>query len=101
MSIRTGLFSAIAVAVALANGAHAQPALSDKDYMAQALSAAPKAVRKDARVVRPQADGRMRELRSGSNGFTCLIMGTDKMCADSNSMEFLDALMGHKPPPDK
>jgi hypothetical protein len=28
-------------------------------------------------------------------------MGTDKMCADANSMEFLDAMMSHKPPPNK
>jgi hypothetical protein len=79
----------------------AEPTLTDKDYMAQALSAAPEAVAREAGVVRPKADGSMRELRAGSNGFTCLIMGTDKMCADANSMEFLNAMMAHKPPPDK
>ena len=87
--------------IAIASSALAQPSLSDADYMAQALSAAPPAVQQGARVVRPGADGSMRELRAGSNGFTCLIMGTDKMCADANSMEFLDAMMSHKPPPDK
>ena len=87
--------------IAIAFGAQAQPSLSDADYMAQALSAGPAAVQREARVVRPGPDGMMRELKSGTNGFTCLIMGTDKMCADANSMEFLDALMSHKPPPDK
>ena len=101
MSRRINLLSAAAVlAIALAPGARAQH-LSDRAYMAEALSAAPEAVRLNARVVRPGANGAMRQLRSGSNGFTCLIMGTDKMCADANSMEFLNALMSHKPPPDK
>jgi hypothetical protein len=30
-----------------------------------------------------------------------MIMGTDKMCNDPNSMEFIDAAMKHTPPPDK
>lgn len=103
MTRRIDLLSAAAVfAVALAPNARAQhPALSDREYAAEALSAGPEALRLHARVVRPGAHGAMRELRPGSNGFTCLIMGTDKMCADANSMEFLNALMSHKPPPDK
>ena len=32
-------------------------------------------------------------LRQGTDGFTCLIMGTDRMCADKNSMEFIHAMM--------
>src|ERR1700687_2637495 len=28
-------------------------------------------------------------------------MGMDKMCNDHNSMEFIDAVMKHVPPPDK
>ena len=75
--------------------------LTKTEYIAQALSAAPVAVRANAAVVRPQKDGSMQQLRAGSNGFTCLIMGTDKMCADANSMEFLHAMMSHKPPPNK
>jgi hypothetical protein len=87
--------------IAVPSSALSQPALSDNDYIAEALSAAPAAVQKEAGVVRPGADGSMRELRAGSNGFTCLIMGTDKMCADANSMAFIDAMMSHKAPPDK
>ncbi len=30
-----------------------------------------------------------------------MIMGTDKMCNDTNSMEFIHALLKHAPPPDK
>ena len=103
---------AVAVSLfAIAATAHAQPAaiphpqqgqLSDSDYIAQALSAAPEAVAKGATVVRAGKDGSMRTLREGNNGFTCMIMGTDnKMCNDRNSMEFIDAVMKHVPPPDK
>lgn len=91
---------------AIAAAANAQPnaqqkRMSDSEYMAQALSAAPQAVAEGAGVVRMEQDGSMRTLRAGSNGFTCLIMGTDRMCNDANSMEFIHAMMNHVPPPDK
>ena len=79
----------------------ADDAKSDADYIKAALSAAPAAVAKEAAVVRMASDGTMHTLRKGSNGFTCLIMGTDKMCNDANSMEFLHAVMKKEPPPDK
>jgi hypothetical protein len=79
----------------------ADTAMSDADYIKAALSAAPAAVAKEAAVVRMASDGTMHTLRKGSNGFTCLIMGTDKMCNDANSMEFLHAVMKKEPPPDK
>lgn len=83
-------------------GAAAQEAkISDAEYTKQALSAAPASVAKGATVVRMESDGSMRTLRKGNNGFTCVIMGTDKMCNDANSMEFLHAMMKHQPPPDK
>ena len=75
--------------------------VSDARYIQQALSAAPKAVAKDASVVRMGADGKMRTLREGKNGFTCMVIGTDKMCNDANSMEFFSAAMNKTTPPDK
>lgn len=75
--------------------------LSDAQYVTEALSAAPKAIAKDATVVRVDKDGKTRTLREGKNGFTCMMMGTDKMCNDGNSMEFINAVMKHEPPPDK
>lgn len=78
-----------------------QGQMSDSEYIAQAVSAAPKAVGEGAAVVRPDKDGSMRTLREGNNGFTCMIMGTDKMCNDRNSMEFMHAVMTHVPPPNK
>ena len=73
----------------------------DSEYIAQALSAAPEAVAKGATVVRLEKDGSMRTLRAGNNGFTCMIMGGEKMCNDANAMEFMHAVMTHTPPPDK
>jgi hypothetical protein len=78
-----------------------QKELSDSEYTKQALSAAPEAVAKGAAVMRVEKDGSMRTVREGNNGFTCLVMGTDKMCNDRNSMEFIHAMMKHEPPPDK
>jgi len=75
--------------------------MSDAQYTAQALTAAPRAVAKEAAVVRMGADGKMRTLRAGTNGFTCMIIGTDKMCNDANSMEFFGAMMNHQTPTDK
>jgi hypothetical protein len=78
-----------------------QKELSDAQYISQALSAAPPAVAKEAAVVRMGMDGSMKTVRAGTNGFTCMIMGTDKMCNDANSMEFIHAMMTHQPPPNK
>jgi len=74
---------------------------ADAEYIAQALSAAPKAVAKEAAVVRMETDGKMTTLRDGKNGFTCMVLKGEKMCADGNSMEFFGAYMKHQPPPDK
>jgi hypothetical protein len=95
----TLIFTSIVAAFAAA--ALAEDVKSDADYIKAALSAAPPAVAKDATVVRMADDGSMHTLRKGSNGFTCLIMGTDKMCNDVNSMEFLHAMMKKEPPPNK
>lgn len=81
--------------------AHKKAGLSDAQYTAQALSAAPKSIAKDAGVVRMDQDGKMRTLREGKNGFTCMVIGTDKMCNDANSMEFFSAMMKRATPTDK
>ncbi|MBV8616045.1 MAG: hypothetical protein JOY66_20055 [Acetobacteraceae bacterium] len=97
------VLATIGVAIFLSGSAHAQqaPKLSDEDYARQVLAAGPESVAKGAAVVRPEPDGSMRTIRQGSNGFTCLAMGTDRMCADKNSMAFIHALMSHQPPPDQ
>jgi hypothetical protein len=102
MRVLKAFFVMAVCAIVIAATAHTQQKQSsDSEYITQALSAAPEAVAKGATVVRMQADGSMRTLREGKNEFTCMIMGTDKMCNDHNSMEFINAVMKHTPPPDK
>jgi hypothetical protein len=43
----------------------------------------------------------MQTLRESKNGFTCMMMLGDSMCADANSMAFFEAMMNKKDPPDK
>lgn len=74
---------------------------SEAQYVAQALSAAPRSVAKDAAVVRMDAAGKMTTVRKGKNGFSCMVVGSNKMCADENSMAFFDAWMKHQNPPEK
>jgi hypothetical protein len=74
---------------------------SDAGYTAKALAAAPKAIAKDAGVARYDKDGAMKTLRESKNGFTCMVIMGDAMCADANSMAFFDAMMHKQSPPDK
>jgi hypothetical protein len=75
--------------------------LSDASYIAKALTAAPPGVAKAAGVARIDGSGNVQTLRESKNGFTCLIMLNDVMCADANSMAFFDATMKNQTPPDK
>jgi len=74
---------------------------SDAAYIAKALTAAPAGVAKAAGVARVDKSGNVQTLRESKNGFTCLIMLNDIMCADANSMAFFDATMKKLTPPDK
>lgn len=79
---------------------------TDADLIRSAETAAPAAVGKDATVISVSADGAMRVVRKGTNGFTCMAdapdtPGPDPMCADANATEWINAWVGHKTPPDK
>ena len=96
------IFAVAALLMVIAAAAKTQQKQApDSEYIAQALSAAPEAVAKGAAVVRVEKDGSLRTVRPGNNGFTCMIMGMDKMCNDRNSMDFISAVMKRVPPPDK
>lgn len=74
---------------------------SDAAYKAKALSAAPSGIAKDAGIARFDKDRKMETLRESKNGFTCMTVLGNPMCADANSMAFFDAMMSKKDPPDK
>src|ERR1700682_2103268 len=76
---------------------------SDADMIKSAMSAAPAAVGKNATIVAMEANGKMRTLREGTNGFTCMpdnpaTPGPDPMCMDKNAMDWVGAWVGHKTP---
>ncbi|HKR87819.1 MAG TPA: hypothetical protein VJS38_06555 [Phenylobacterium sp.] len=85
-------------------GAKAAP--SEAALIESAMSAAPPAVAKNATIVAMGADGKMRTLRQGTNGFTCMpdqpaTPGPDPMCLDANALAWATAWMQHQPPPQK
>ncbi len=97
------LFFAI-IAVLAATPAAAKKSSSDAQLIASAERAAPAAVAKDATIVAIDANGNMRTLREGHNGFTCMpdspaTPGPDPMCMDKNAFDWAGAWMGHKMPP--
>jgi len=100
----------IATGLALAGGAGAmglipgKHASGDSALIKNAMSAAPKSVSQDAQIVAMGADMKMRTLRAGTNGWTCMpdspaTPGPDPMCMDANAMLFVGAWVSHTPPP--
>ena len=74
------------------------------DPIASATAAAPSSVSANATVVQAAADGSMKTLRQGSNGWTCMpdnpqTPGHDPMCMDANAVKWAMAWMSHKEPP--
>jgi hypothetical protein len=79
---------------------------SDAAKIANAMTAAPPAVSRNASVVEMNEDGSMKMLRKGSNEWTCVpddpsTPGDDPMCLDPNAMEWLHAYMAKTSPPNK
>ena len=76
----------------------------DAELIKSAESAAPAAVASDAAIYFMGADGKMKTLREGTNGFWCMpdspaTPGPDPMCGDANAMEWAMAWIGKKDPP--
>jgi hypothetical protein len=90
------------IAIGFASAAHAQQGMTDDQITAKLMSAAPPSIVKDATIGAMEAGGKMRIIRQGSNGFTCMITSGAPMCADKNAMEWAHARAAHAPaPPDK
>src|ERR1041385_7205455 len=79
------------------------PKTDDAALIASAMSAAPMSIAKNATVIDMTADGKMRTLREGTNGWTCMpdnptTPGPDPMCMDRYAMEWVQAWAAHKTP---
>jgi hypothetical protein len=97
------VIAASSVLTMSAYAADAKASASDKKMIASAMSAAPAKVAKDATIVVMEAGGKMRTLRQGTNGFTCMpdnpaTPGPDPMCMDKNAMEWVHAWLAHTNP---
>src|SRR5258708_26550696 len=76
---------------ATAYGQHASHKISDAEIVKISLSAAPKAIAKDATVIDIGADGKVRVVRQGKGEWTCMPgqgnpKAPDPMCGDKNAM---------------
>src|SRR4051794_11438342 len=77
---------------------------NDKALIKSAMEAAPAKVGAGATVIAAGPDGKMRTVRKGTNGFTCMpdnpvTPGKDPMCMDKAALEWATAWMEHKTPP--
>ena len=80
------------------------PAADDAALIASAEKAAPASVSGSASVYAIDADGTMRTVREGTNGWWCMpdspaTPGPNSMCGDANSMEWAMAWIGKTEPP--
>jgi hypothetical protein len=108
MTNLTRVLKVLLISVPLTTNVYAADAkkasAADEKMITSAMSAAPAKVSKNATIVVMDADGKMRVLRQGKNGFTCMpdnpaTPGPDPMCMDKNSMEWVGAWVAHKTPP--
>src|SRR5260221_8309999 len=89
--------------IALAGVAKAeQQAMQTDDQLMQALStAAPEQVLVAGTILNLDHDGKMRVVRQGNNGWSCMDPGGAPMCADKAAMEWAQAWQSHGPAPQK
>jgi hypothetical protein len=74
--------------------------MSDAAVIAKASSAAPPDIGRNAAVMGTGADGKMKELRAGTNGWMCMLdLAGDSMCLDKEWQAWGDAWMNKKEPP--
>ena len=85
-------------------GAKPTAAADHNDPVASAMSAAPASISQGATIMQAQADGTMKTLREGQNGWTCMpdsptTPGPDPMCMDANAAKWAQAWIGKTDPP--
>jgi hypothetical protein len=78
--------------------------MTEEDLIKLALSAAPERISKDASVMVPAEDGKLKEVRKGTNGFTCIPTVNyrevpDPMCMDAAVSQWATDLMNGAPKP--
>ena len=88
--------------LAAISGADAQhTVVTDQELMDKLRDAAPAAVLKGAAILNMGADGQMKVIQVGTNGWTCMDPGGAPMCADKAAMEWAKAWKSKGPAPQK
>jgi hypothetical protein len=100
----TGLLAAAEKAHKKGHGPTDLKSMAEEDLIKLSLSAAPAHIAKDAGVMVPGEDGTLKEVRKGSNGFTCIPTVNyraepDPMCMDAAVGQWVKDLMSGAPKP--
>jgi hypothetical protein len=69
----------------------AQQTMSDLELMTDLKDSAPQSVVEHATIMNMGADGKMKVVQEGNNGWTCMDPGGAPMCADQAAMEWVQA----------
>jgi len=86
------------------DGDHGIKGMNQDQMIKMALSAAPWSIAKDAVVMVPGEDGKLTEVKKGTNGFTCIpdidgMPKADPFCGDAAAMQWANDLMSGAPKP--
>ena len=107
MSARTVVTASLvtlAVVPALSAQQKGQVTKSKDTLIREAMAAAPKEIAMNATIMSAGADGKLVQLRPGTNGWTCLpdapdTPGQDAMCADKQAMMWVGSWLKHEAKP--
>ena len=81
---------------------HAQHGtMSDEQLIQQLKGAAPKDILDNATILNMGSDGKMKVIKEGTNGWTCMDPGGEPMCADKAGMEWMQAWQDKASAPQK
>ena len=75
--------------------------MTDEQVLAGVAKAAPSQVVAGATVLNMDANGQTKTIRTGANGWTCMMAGMTSMCADAGGMEWAAAWTSKAPAPQK
>jgi hypothetical protein len=81
--------------------ASARAEMTDQELIANLSGAAPENILEHATIMNKAADGKMRVVREGTSGWTCMDPNHAPMCADKAAMEWAQAWQGKGPAPQK
>jgi hypothetical protein len=102
---RVSAVSSIMITLAFGAAGTLPAQLADTEALIKsAIAAAPADIAKGAAVIAPGPDGKMVQIKAGTNDFTCMpdqpqTPGKDAMCLDSQAMIWAQSWMAHDPSP--